>query len=84
LELDDPDDPYCYVSSKLTQSLTDVELKKINSYASEYKQRVGKPITPKVKQQSNVVVNLRADEKAQLKKEIQKQTAFVNANKNFW
>lgn len=84
LELDDPDDPYCYVSSKLTQSLTEVELKKINSYANEYKQRIGKPISPKVKQQSHVVINLRADEKKQLKKEIQKQTAFINANKNFW
>ena len=35
LELDDPDDPYCYVSSTLTKSLSDGEIRRIKTYEEE-------------------------------------------------
>ena len=40
LELDDPDDPYCYVSSTLTKSLTDAELERIKVHANDYRARI--------------------------------------------
>jgi hypothetical protein len=35
LELDDADDPYCFISSVLTNSISDVELKKINDHKNK-------------------------------------------------
>jgi hypothetical protein len=83
LELDDPDDPYCYVSSTLTKSLTDAELKKIKTHADEHRSRFERKLPKKVQSQPNVTANLRVDEKQQLKKQIQKQKSFVNGEK-FW
>lgn len=84
LELDDPADKYCYVSSTLTQSLTDAELQRIRTKADEFRGK-GKPVrTRKTKKsQPNVVNNLRADEKKQLEQDIKKQKAFINGKK-FW
>lgn len=85
LELDDPDDQYCYVSSTLTKSLTDAELKRIREKADEHRGRVDRKFVPKkAQQQPNVSTHLRIDEKQELKKQIRKQTAFVNGEKNFW
>ena len=83
LELDDPDDPYCYVSSTLTKSLTDAELERIRVHANEYRTRIDRKFRVENQQQSNGVVNLRTDEKQQLKKQINKQKQFVNGEK-FW
>ena len=83
LELDDPDDPYCYVSSTLTKSLTDAELERIKVHANDYRARIDRKFRVENQQQSNGVVNLRADEKQQLKKQINKQKQFVNGEK-FW
>jgi len=83
LELDDPDDPYCYVSSTLTKSLTDAELERIRIHANEYRTRIDRKFRVENQQQSNGVVNLRVDEKQQLKKQIKKQKQFVNGEK-FW
>lgn len=83
LELDDPDDPYCYVSSTLTKSLTDAELERIKTHANEYRSRIDRKFRSENQQQSNGVVNLRVDEKQQLKKQINKQKQFVNGEK-FW
>jgi len=83
LELDDPDDPYCYVSSTLTKSLTDAELERIKVHANDYRARIDRKFRAENQQQSNGVVNLRADEKQQLKKQINKQKQFVNGEK-FW
>ena len=83
LELDDPDDPYCYVSSTLTKSLTNAELERIRVHANEYRTRIDRKFRVENQQQSNGVVNLRTDEKQQLKKQINKQKQFVNGEK-FW
>ena len=83
LELDDPDDPYCYVSSTLTKSLTDAELERIRVHANEYRTRIDRKFRVENQQQSNGVVNLRTDEKQQLKKQINKQKQFVNGEK-YW
>ena len=83
LELDDPDDPYCYVSSTLTKSLTDAELERIKVHANDYRARIDRKFRVENQQQSNGVVNLRVDEKQQLKKQINKQKQFVNGEK-FW
>ena len=84
LELDDPDDPYCYVSSTLTKSLTDAELQRIREKADEHRGRFERKLPKKNQQQPNVTANLRVDEKQQLKKQIQKQKSFVNGEKSFW
>ena len=83
LELDDPDDPYCYVSSTLTKSLTDAELERIRLHANEHRTKVDGKFRVENQQQSNGAVNLRVDEKQQLKKQINKQKQFVNGEK-FW
>jgi len=83
LELDDPDDPYCYVSSTLTKSLTDAELERIKVHANDYRARIDRKFRVENQQQSNGAVNLRTDEKQQLKKQINKQKQFVNGEK-FW
>jgi len=84
LELDDPADKYCYVSTTLTNSLTDAELQRIKRQLDEYIRR-RKPIqsSKKKKSQPHVSVNLRNDEKKQLEKDIEKQKAFINGKK-FW
>ena len=52
LELDDPDDPYCYVSSVLTKSISDNEVQKVSDHKSGKHlikvPAVSTPITKKV------------------------------------
>ena len=92
LELDDPDDPYCYVSSILTKSIPDTELQKISDHKlgkhlitlvkpSVTKKVVKKKAVKKVAKPKKESVN-----KSELKKAINKQKAFINGeiDKNFW
>lgn len=92
LELDDPDDPYCYVSSILTKSIPDTELQKISDHKlgkhlitvvkpSVTKKVVKKKVTKKVAKPKKESVN-----KSELKKAINKQKDFLNGKieKNFW
>ena len=83
LELDDPDDPYCYVSSTLTKSLTDAELQRIKIKSEEHRDSVNRKSfrnSPKKKSQSTRGVNIDINE---LDAAIQKQKDFVNGKK-FW
>lgn len=84
LELDDPEDKYCYVSSTLTKSLTDAELQRIRTQSDKFRGK-GKPVHSgkKKKPQPNITTRLRNDEKKQLEKDIKKQKAFINGKK-FW
>ena len=97
LELDDPDDPYCYVSSVLTKSIPDTELQKISDHklgkhlikvttpaitkTVTKKKVTKKKVTKKVAKPKKESVN-----KSELKKAINKQKAFINGeiDKNFW
>ena len=83
LELDDPDDPYCYVSSTLTKSLTDAELQRIKIKSEEHRDSVNRKSFrngPKKKSQPTRGVNIDVNE---LDVAIQKQKDFVNGKK-FW
>ena len=83
LELDDPNDPYCYVSSILTQSLSDGEIRRIEKYL-ENQERLRNPgKQPKVQPQSNRTPNKRVRKVEGLDDAIKKQKAFVNGEK-FW
>ena len=97
LELDDPDDPYCYISSVLTKSITENELKKIDDHKTgrhlivkskakvvetpKPTKKVTKKVTPKPTKKVVESVN-----KSELKKAINKQKDFLNGNvdKSFW
>jgi hypothetical protein len=92
MELDDPDDPYCYVSSILTKSIPDTELQKISDHKlgkhlitvvkpSVTKKVVKKKVIKKVAKPKKESVN-----KSELKKAINKQKDFLNGkvDKNFW
>jgi len=83
LELDDPNDPYCYVSSILTQSLSDGEIRRIEKYL-ENQERLRNPgKQPKVQPQPNRTPNKRVRKVEGLDDAIKKQKAFVNGEK-FW
>jgi len=71
MELDDPDDAYCYISSILSNSLTDGERELI-------KKRLKRDI------KINVIETPKETkvDKVKLKKAIQKQKDFINGN--FW
>ena len=97
LELDDPDDPYCYVSSILTKSIPDTELQKISDHKlGKHLITVVKPtVTKKVvkKKVAKKTVTKRVAKpkkesvnKSELKKAINKQKDFLNGKieKNFW
>ena len=92
MELDDPDDPYCYVSSILTKSIPNTELQKISDHKlgkhlitvvkpSVTKKVVKKKVIKKVAKPKKESVN-----KSELKKAINKQKDFLNGkvDKNFW
>ena len=83
LELDDPNDPYCYVSSILSKSLSDGEIRRIKAYENErIKQRsTGQQI--KAKQQPVGATRKRNSKIKGLKEAIDKQKDFVNG-KMFW
>jgi len=93
LELDDPDDPYCYVSSVLTKSISDNEVQKISDHISGKhlitvvkpsvtKKVVKKKVTKKVVKKKTVkkVAKPKKESvnKSELKKAINKQKAFIN------
>lgn len=97
MELDDPDDPYCYVSSILTKSIPNTELQKISDHKLGKhlitvvkpsvtkkvvkKKVVKKTVTKRVAKPKKESVN-----KSELKKAINKQKDFLNGKieKNFW
>ena len=83
LELDDPNDPYCYVSSTLTKSLTDAELHRIKVKSDEHRGVVRRHTISTgetKKSQPNRGVSIDIDE---LDSAIKKQKAFINGEK-FW
>lgn len=83
LELDDPDDPYCYISSILTKSLTDAELQRIKTKSEEHREQVERKSfrnSPKKKSQPNGTTNVNVSE---LDAAIKKQKKFINGEK-FW
>lgn len=97
MELDDPDDPYCYVSSILTKSIPNTELQKISDHKlGKHLITVVKPsVTKKVvkKKVAKKTVTKRVAKpkkesvnKSELKKAINKQKDFLNGNvdKSFW
>ena len=97
LELDDADDPYCYVSSILTKSITDVELKRIDDHKNKKHLTVAKPtktsVTIKKTPPKKTVVAKKVTKpkketvnKSELKKAINKQKDFISGsvNKSFW
>ncbi len=97
MELDDPDDPYCYISSVLTKSMTGGErelvLARIEKSKNRFPQKpveVVQSVKPVVKSSKPVVKSSKpvvADsvepiDKTELKKAVQKQKDFINGN--FW
>ena len=82
LELDDPEDPYCYVSSILTKSLSDGEIRRIKTYEEERNNRINN-LKSKVQPQPNRPSNKRVRKVDGLEAAIKKQTDFVNGKK-FW
>jgi hypothetical protein len=82
LELDDPDDPYCYVSSTLTKSLSDGEIRRIKAHEEERITRL-RNLKSKVQPQPNRTPNKRVRKVEGLGDAIKKQKAFVNGEK-FW
>lgn len=83
LELDDPNDPYCYVSSTLTKSLTDAELQRIKLKSEEHRgvvRRNSISTGETKKSQPNRRINIDVNE---LDSAIKKQKAFINGEK-FW
>lgn len=75
MEVDDPTDPYCYISTILTQSITDGEKTLIRERINNYQTRTG--FVPQT--QPNRLSN---KEISELDKSINKQKEFLN--KNFW
>lgn len=96
MELDDPDDPYCYISSVLTKSISDKELQKIDDHKTGKHLIVSQP-TPKVepkktptkkkvvkktptKKQVAKKPTRPKVDKVELKKAVNKQKDFLNGN----
>ena len=99
MELDDPDDPYCYISSVLTKSITENELKKIDDHKTgrhlivQSKVKVVETPPKKITKKATKVVAKKVTtpkketvNKSELKKAINKQKDFLNGNvdKSFW
>lgn len=83
LELDDPEDPYCYVSSTLTKSLSDGEIRRIKTYEEERVKSRSTGQQTKVESQPNRTPNRRTQKVEGLKEAIDKQKDFINGKK-FW
>ena len=83
LELDDPEDPYCYVSSTLTKSLSDGEIRRIKTYEEERVKSRSTGQQTKVEPQPNRTPNRRTQKVEGLKEAIDKQKDFINGKK-FW
>jgi hypothetical protein len=78
MQLDDPEDPYCYISSVLTKSMTGGEkelVRKRIEWSESKNLPNNKPIVEK--KAEKVVVD-----KAELKRAIEKQKDFINGK--FW
>lgn len=75
MEVDDPTDPYSYISSILTESITDGEKTLIRERINFYQRRIG--VIPQT--QPNRTSNINVSE---LDNAIKKQKEFLN--KNFW
>ena len=92
MELDDPDDPYCYVSSILTKSIPNTELQKISDHKlGKHLITVVKPSVTKKVAKKKVIKKVATPKKetvnkSELKKAINKQKDFLNGKieKNFW
>ena len=92
MELDDPDDPYCYVSSILTKSIPNTELQKISDHKlGKHLITVVKPSVTKKVAKKKVIKKVAKPKKesvnkSELKKAINKQKDFLNGNvdKSFW
>lgn len=92
MELDDPDDPYCYVSSILTKSIPNTELQKISDHKlGKHLITVVKPSVTKKVAKKKVIKKVATPKKetvnkSELKKAINKQKDFLNGkvDKNFW
>lgn len=95
MELDDPDDPYCYVSSILTKSIPNTELQKISDHKlgkhlitvvkpSVTKKVAKKKVTPKTVRKKMVTKKVTTKKesisKSELKKAINKQKDFLDGN----
>ncbi|MDB2399739.1 hypothetical protein N9W01_00575 [bacterium] len=83
LELDDPEDPYCYVSSILTKSLSDGEIRRIKTYEEERVKSRSTGQQTKVESQPDRTPNRRTQKVEGLKEAIDKQKDFINGKK-FW
>ena len=78
MELDDPDDPYCYISSILTKSITERELLKI----SEHKEGKHLIVTskPSLTTTTNVVKKKVVKKKVVKKKVVKKKVVLPTSN----
>ena len=76
MEVDDPTDPYSYISTILTNSISDGERTLVQQRTHSYRERIGDIQKPQPKRASNINVS-------ELDKAIKKQNAFVNGE-NFW
>ena len=83
LELDDPEDPYCYISSTLTKSLSDGEIRRIKAYEEERVKSRSTGQQTKAESQPNRTSNRRTQKVEGLNEAIDKQKDFINGKK-FW
>jgi hypothetical protein len=83
LELDDPEDPYCYVSSVLTKSLSDGEIRRIKAYENERTNTRSKGKSVKVQSQPTRTARKRTSDLEGLEEAIKNQKDFINGKK-FW
>lgn len=81
LELDDPNDPYCYVSSILSKSLSDGEIRRIKAYEEERVKSRSTGQQTKAESQPNRTSNRRTQKVEGLKEAIDKQKDFINGKK---
>lgn len=92
MELDDPDDPYSFISSVLTKSISDKELERIKEHKSGNHVKVPEPPKKVVPEPPKKVKRVAKPKqkasvnKTELKKAIKKQKDFLNGNvdKSFW
>jgi len=92
MELDNPDDPLCYISSILTKSITENDKKRISDH--KLGKHLNKVITVPIKLVKKAikkkVVKMKPKKKSinksELKVAIEKQKDFLNGktDKNFW
>lgn len=83
LELDDPEDPYCYVSSILTKSLSDGEIRRIEKHEMERQRVRTTGQQTKVQSQPTRTTRKRTSDLEGLEEAIKNQKDFINGKK-FW